>query len=192
MAAVNINRQRGFLLIEVLVALLITTVGLLGLAKLQATAQQAEIESYQRSQALVLVNEVVEHINANRYAANCFAFTTSAASGTPYLGADGADHAAAPVCASGTNPAAAVNAMTLWDQLLKGAAESSGGAQIGAIVGARGCVSFDAATNTYTVAVAWQGITDTVTPAVACAKGLYGAETKRRVVSSTLQIANLQ
>jgi len=191
MAAVNINRQRGFLLIEVLVALLITTIGLLGLAKLQATAQQAEIESYQRSQALVLVNEVVEHINANRYAANCFAFTTSAASGTPYLGADGPDHDD-PVCTSGTNPAAAVSAMTLWDQLLKGAAESSGGAQIGAMVGARGCVSFDAASNTYTVAVAWQGITDTVTPAVACAKGLYGAETKRRVVSTTLQIANLQ
>jgi hypothetical protein len=34
-------------------------------------------------------------------------------------------------------------------------------------------------------------MTDTFTPVVNCANGLYGAETKRRVVWTTLRFANL-
>ena len=48
--------QAGFNLLEVLVALFIITVGLLGLAGMQVAAQQAELEAYQRAQAMVLMN----------------------------------------------------------------------------------------------------------------------------------------
>jgi len=190
------GRQRGFSMIEVLAAMVIIAFGLLGLMGMQATAHQAELESYQRAQALILLNDMVERINSNRDSAACYAVTSSS-SGTPYLGTNtGGGYLGTPDCASGfvnvQTKQLADSGMTEWDLALQGAAEtSSGGAAIGAMIDARGCVSYNAATQTYTVAVAWQGTTDTFTPVVNCANGLYGAETKRRVVWTTLKIATL-
>ena len=183
-------------MIEVLAAMVIIAFGLLGLMGMQATAHQAELESYQRAQALILLNDMVERINSNRDSASCYAITT-AATGTPYVGtATGGGYLGTPDCSSGfvndQTKQLADSGMTEWDLALQGAAEaSSAGAAVGAINGARGCVSYDATTQTYTVAVAWQGTTDTFTPVVNCANGLYGAETKRRVVWTTLKVATL-
>ncbi len=189
------RRSRGFSMLEVLISLLITVFGLLGLVGMQAIAHQAELESYQRAQALILMNDIVERLNTNRGSGACFVITTTTA-GTPYLGTTGANHAGTPNCTSGyTNTqtkALADAGMLEWDQMLKGAAEiSSSNAQVGAMVGARGCVSFNATTSIYTVAVAWQGTTKTFTPVVNCANGLYGDETRRRVVWTTVRIATL-
>jgi type IV pilus assembly protein PilV len=190
--------QRGFTMIEILVSMGIVAIGLLGLAALQTTAQQAELESYSRAQALALLQDMVERINANRYSASCFAFTTDTTNGVPYLGtADAANPSNhfTPACTVGSNTASAANAMTGWDTELLGGAERSGNnTKIGAIVGARGCVSVanDASgIPTYTISVAWQGLSDSFAPTQSCGKGLYGAETQRRVVWTTLQIANL-
>jgi len=191
--------QRGFTMIEILVSMGIVAIGLLGLAALQTTAQQAELESYSRAQALALLQDMVERINANRYSASCFAFTTDTSNGVPYLGTvDSANPSNnfTPACTAGSNTASAVNSMTNWDSELIGNAErSSGNAKIGAIVGGRGCVSVanDPTTGipTYTISVAWQGLSDSFAPTQNCGKGLYGAETRRRVVWTTLQIANL-
>ena len=59
------------------------------------------------------------------------------------------------------------------------------------MIGARGCISLDAATSTYTVAVAWQGVTETAVPTVACGNNAYGTETRRRVVWTTFKPATL-
>ena len=183
---------RGFTMIEILVTLVILAVGLLGLGALQVRVQQAELEAYQRVQALNLLSDMVDRINANRQTASCYAITT--AGGAPYLGAAGTGHLGAPSCAgfgSAATQALAVNDLTAWDGFLNGGAETQGVNSVGAMIGARGCISFDVATSTYTVAVAWQGITDTAAPAVSCADNLYGSETKRRVVWTTLTIASL-
>ena len=195
-------RPAGFTMIEVLVALLITVLGLLGLAGLQARLHQAEFESYQRTQALILLNDIVDRINVNRVTARCFAITPVGA-GTPYFGSGSAAFAA---CGDGTaaENANALAAMGEWDNLLKGAAETKDAAAVGAMVGARGCVTYDAATElldavgavmpgtgTYTASVAWQGGIDTVSPTVNCANNLYGVEARRRVVSATFRLARL-
>jgi type IV pilus assembly protein PilV len=185
------SRQRGFTMMEVLVSMVIAVFGLLGLVGIQAFAHQAELESYQRAQALVLMNDMVERVNANRRSASCYSFTTGGG-GTPFFGTG---YTGTPVCV-GT----ALNTQTRnlaesdmkeWDLALKGAAEKSAGASVGAMVGARGCVSFDAATQVYTVIVAWQGMTETFSPVVNCANGLYGSEPRRRAVWTTFRIANL-
>jgi len=147
------------------------------------------------AQALILLNDIVERINANRGSATCYAIT-NAATGTPYLGTiTGGGYAGTPNCTAGyvntQTKALADSGMYEWDQILQGAAEVGSGGNIGAMAGARGCVSYDAWANVYTVAVAWQGMTDTFTPVVNCGNGLYGPETKRRVVWTTLQIAKL-
>ncbi|MCK7494569.1 MAG: hypothetical protein MZW92_27920 [Comamonadaceae bacterium] len=56
----------GGLLIEVLVAVLVSAFALLGFAAMQARATTAEFEALQRSQALLLVEDMVARMNANR------------------------------------------------------------------------------------------------------------------------------
>lgn len=59
------NRQAGFSMIEVLVTLLVFTVGLLGLAALQLNALQGTSDSAQRSQATAVLQDLAERIRAN-------------------------------------------------------------------------------------------------------------------------------
>ena len=181
-------------MLEVLVSLVIAVLGLLGLVGMQAFAHQAELESYQRAQALVLLNDMVERINANRASAACYAITTGS-SGTPFLGTTTGGHLGTPNCASGflnTQTRLLANSdLAEWDEALQGAAEKSSGASVGAMVGARGCVSRDSATGIYTAVVTWQGMTETFTPVVNCGNGLYGPETRRRAVWTTFRISTL-
>jgi type IV pilus assembly protein PilV len=60
------SRERGVGLIEVLISILVIAIGLLGLAALQGKAQKAELESYQRSQALILLQDMSNRLRANR------------------------------------------------------------------------------------------------------------------------------
>lgn len=202
------KRSAGFSMLEVLLTIFIVTVGLLGLVGLQVVAQEQEFESYQRAQALVLMNDMVDRINTNRKAAACYAITTDSGGGLPYLGTAGASKydVAGYSCPSLlTNPTAAARAgldLLFIDELLLGATETNTATtnKIGSIVGARACVGFDAATQTYSVAVAWQGLNATFSPATwptapalarNCALNLYGNDAQRRVVWTTMFIANL-
>lgn len=187
------NRQGGTAMIEVLVTLLILLIGLLGLAGLQMQAQRSEMESYQRVQALVLLQDMVGRINANRKVASCYAVTTDTTNGTPFLGTSST--MGTPACTAGTveQNAMAVQDMQDWQNLLLGAAEAAAGGNVGAMIGARGCVSpAPGDPNLYTVTVAWQGLGATFAPVGQnCGKNQYGNEAQRRVVSLTVRIANL-
>lgn len=203
------SRSRGFNLLEVLVSMLIIVVGLLGLAGMQARAQISELESYQRAQALVLLYDMVDRINNNKLTASCFAITTNTTAGTPYVGTtSGGSYFGTPSCAASNtqNNTMANSAITAWDNLLQGSAETLSGSAAGAMIGARGCVSYNSATEyidatsganmagtgEYTLAVSWQGIADTFAPTVACGANLYGAETKRRTVWVTMRVGTLK
>lgn len=63
------RRQRGFTLIEVLVAVVILAIGLLGLAALQNSGLQGSQEAYLRSQATLLASDITDRMRANRAAA---------------------------------------------------------------------------------------------------------------------------
>lgn len=189
------RQEAGFSLLESLISLLIIALGLLGLAGLQATATQAEFEAYQRAQAMILMGDMVDRINGNRDSAACYAITTVAGTGTSYLGTTGAGYFTPIACATGfknaDGKALALADLTAWDLLLKGAAEIKAGSNVGAMIGARGCISFDVTTSRYTVAVAWQGGSTTFAQANTCAKDLYGDDRARRVVTTTLRLGNL-
>lgn len=181
--------QQGSSLIEVLVTLVILMLGLLGLVGLMLQSQRSQMESYQRVQALVVLQDMVNRINANRKVADCYAVTT-AADGSPFLGTGSA---LTPACAIGTaeQQARAVQDMTEWSNLLLGSTEKSGTSDVGAMLGARGCVQLVSA-GIYQVSVVWQGNGKTAAPAgLSCATGLYGDDAQRRAVTVPLQIANL-
>ncbi|MDH3513267.1 MAG: type IV pilus modification protein PilV [Gammaproteobacteria bacterium] len=57
--------QTGFSLIEVLVALLVLSIGLLGLAALQTTSLKFNTDSYLRTQATYFVYDIVDRMRAN-------------------------------------------------------------------------------------------------------------------------------
>ena len=184
--------QAGFSMIEVMVSLVILLLGLLGLVGLIVVSQRAETESYQRSQALLLLQDMVGRLNVNRRVAACYVITTDAVNGVPFLGKGSA---LVPACGFGTAQAntLATSDLTAWSGLLTGTAETMGGSNLGAMVGARGCVGQDATTGLYMVSVAWQGIATTTAPSASltCGTGLYGNEALRRVVSMNVQLSNL-
>jgi len=57
--------QTGFTLMEVLIAVLILSIGLLGLASLQANGLRSNFSSYARSQAVILANDMADRMRAN-------------------------------------------------------------------------------------------------------------------------------
>jgi type IV pilus assembly protein PilV len=61
-------RQRGFSLLEILVALAVLSIGLLGLAALQTMSLRMGHDSYQRTQATMLAYDMVDRMRANRAA----------------------------------------------------------------------------------------------------------------------------
>ena len=58
-------RQRGFSLIEVMVALMVLAIGLLGLAGLQTLGLKFNTQSYQRTQAVLNAYDIIDRIRAN-------------------------------------------------------------------------------------------------------------------------------
>jgi len=59
------KRQSGVSMIEVLVALVILSVGLLGLAMLQGKTMRVNTDAMLRSQATLLANEIIENMRTN-------------------------------------------------------------------------------------------------------------------------------
>lgn len=177
-------RERGATLIEILVAMVILVVGLLGLIGVMIQSQRAHLESYQRSQALMLVQDMAARINANRAAADCYTMA-----GTLGTGKDtGTINVAACTVGSAAQRVRALSDLASWNELLRGSAETSGANQIGAILGARGCIA-KGASGVFLVTVAWQGVQSAGVPpaGITCGAGAYGAdEGNRRAAAITV------
>lgn len=60
------RKETGATLIEVLIAMVVLAVGLLGLAGLQATSIQSNHSAYYRSQATLLAGDLADRMRANR------------------------------------------------------------------------------------------------------------------------------
>lgn len=71
------RHSSGFTLLEVLVAVLLLSIGLLGLASLQAWGLRATGNATYRSQATLLANEMVERIRANHPGARAGNYTAN-------------------------------------------------------------------------------------------------------------------
>ena len=175
------RRQGGVTLVEVLITMVVVAFGLLGLAAFQAKAQVGSIESYQRAQAAVLLQDMQSRLAGN--SANAADYVTDGAIGT----GDDLDQDA---CAGATGSA---RDLCEWSAALKGAAERrEDGNNAGAMQDARGCITEVRPMNdspgvctpaVYLVTVAWQGLHATRAPAQECGRGLYGDDTNRRAVS---------
>lgn len=62
------QQQRGYTLIEILVAAVVLTGGLIGLASMQATGTRLNNGAYLRSQASIQAYDIIDRMRANRAA----------------------------------------------------------------------------------------------------------------------------
>lgn len=65
--------QRGFTLIEAMVALIVLSVGLLGIAAMYVETLRANRTSLFRTQAVTLASDIADRMRANRAPANAYA-----------------------------------------------------------------------------------------------------------------------
>ncbi len=72
MMTTALKNQKGLGMIEVLVAVVILAIGLLGLAAMQVTASRTTTQSAQKTQAILLAEDMIERIRANRGAAGSY------------------------------------------------------------------------------------------------------------------------
>jgi type IV pilus assembly protein PilV len=171
----NARNQTGFSMIEVLITIAILMVGLLGLAGLQTRVATAEFEAYQRAQALVIIQDILERMSANKKNLAAYVQNDIAATG------------ATIACVGKTG--AALDLCEVNNELV-GAAETAGGAKLGAMIGARACI-INPAPSSYIVTVAWQGVTQTKAPDAVCGANAYGLDTFRRTVSMPVRLGCL-
>lgn len=189
------TRADGFTLLEVLITMIILAIGMLGLANLQSKIHVVEMESYQRAQAVLLLQDMADRINSNRAGAANYVSATVLGTGNPDV-----DCAA---LAANTPALRAARDRCEWDQSLKGSSEQRGGTNVGGMLGARGCVELVQASNNapgvctpgiYRVTVAWQGFHKTTAPALGCGVNLYGEaadpekDQLRRAISTEVTI----
>ncbi len=176
--------QRGATLIEVLVSMIILMFGLLGLVGVMIQSQRSQLESYQRVQALMLVQDMTTRMAANKAIKTCYVLTT-------YLGKGVSTTPAASSCASGTTAQKTRMAQDMadWQNMLLGSSEAIAGSNVGSVLGARGCIT-SIGGNSYQVSVAWQGSAATSAPpsGITCGVNLYGDDAARRAVSLTVEL----
>lgn len=77
----NRRREKGIGLIEVLVALLVLSFGLLGIAAMQATALRNNHSAAERSMAAILTHSIIDSMRANRSSALLGEYNYSGTSG---------------------------------------------------------------------------------------------------------------
>jgi type IV pilus assembly protein PilV len=170
------SRHKGVTLIEVLVAVVVTVIGLLGMVALQMRSYASESESYQRAQAAVLLEDMANRIRANGQNA------------AAYVAEDLGIGAVEDCVAAGTQ---AARDLCEWSNLLRGAAESHGGSSVGAVTAGRSCIRTTPGSDVYVITVAWQGSVPTSAPGSNCGINAFSNENVRRALSTVVRIADL-
>jgi len=74
-----IKKNDGFTLVEILITVLILSIGLLGLAGLQVRSMKSNHSSYLRSQATIMAYDIIDRMRANPKAVTDTAYVANAA-----------------------------------------------------------------------------------------------------------------
>ena len=178
------HSQRGFSLIELLVALIIFSVGLLAVAGLQTVSKQSNYESLQRTAAAQIAYGLLEEMRTNGNG-----MATYLAAGA--LGGGSVTAEPVPTCTFGAECNAtqkAAHDLWFWERVLDGDFETNAGVGTGGLVLPSLCITGPGGPGMYVVTVAWRGaaaLTGGVVNACGAGSGNYGDNNEFR---RTLQI----
>lgn len=173
--------MRGFSLIEVLVSMVVVSVGALSVASLQLVSKRAVRDAGQRLEATQLAHGLLERMNAN---SSMSALQTYVATASPYLGLGRISAPTIAVPAPDCSAAASTCTpeqlaqldLWLWERLLDGATEQAGGTDVGGLLFPTACLLPPAAgagtAGNYTLVIAFRGTAALPdNSAIACGSG---------------------
>lgn len=193
------RKNQGFTMIEVLVSVVIFSIGLIGVARLQVVAKQSNYDAVQRVTATTIAQDLISRMRANSSALSTYVENDGAlqivyndAMATPNPTCTGASTCTDQQLAT----------KDLWDikqDMLGIAEQDSNGNAVGGISTPTLCISAvddagnvldDGGSGIYTVAIAWRGKAALSNPTLnTCGQGtgLYGSsnEYRRLLVMST-------
>ena len=173
--------ERGASMMEVLITIVISSFGLLGVAALQARMHVAEMEAAQRAQGVVLTRYITDRINANRKKAMDYVTAEPVGVDVGVKDCSGLAGHELDLCE--------------WGNLLAGAAETQGGEKVGAMIGARGCIvnTDPVMPRKFTISVVWQGLSATdAAAATDCAADKFTDPKTRRAIVVPIVLGCLQ
>lgn len=182
-------KSNGFSLIEVLIAVFIFAVGLLGVAGLQLFAKQNNFDAIQRTAAALLASEIAEKMRANPSSAHMYI------SNVPDIAnATDLPTTECTISSQCTSDDLAYSDLRLWYEAILGSSkENSDGEAIGGLVSPSACITpitettaSGTATVGYNIAIAWRGKAPLANPTSSTCgedESVYGAgNTYRRVI----------
>lgn len=174
----------GFTLLEILITLIISAIGLLGLASLQMTSLNNQHEANQRTQAVLLIEDMANRIRSNATAARAGNYLTSNDYGQNVMD-----------CSAIVDPVALD--LCQWNNDLVGTDTILNGRNLGSIDGARGCIENLAGSADgeaiIRLTISWVGTSFTRPPSSACGRDDFGADNEdfRRTASVAVVLADL-
>ncbi|MDH3377861.1 MAG: type IV pilus modification protein PilV [Gammaproteobacteria bacterium] len=188
--------SKGTSLVEVLVAVFVFSIGLLGIAALQVQSKRSNFEAIQRTTASMLTNDLVERLRSNTAGLNTYITDANLPLGGGQIATEPAPNCFSATC---TTVELATHDLWEWEQSIDGATEVQAGAQTGGLVSPTGCVTgpVGGGTGEYTVAIAWRGtseLADTGALKDPCGQGSGkydgpgGADVFRRVLALPVYI----
>jgi type IV pilus assembly protein PilV len=181
----RLHHQRGLSLLELLVSLVVFSIGLLGIAGLQMVSKQASYEGLQRTLASQVAYGLLEDMRTNGSGISVYVAANDLGGGTL---------AGLPVsqCRDPDTPCSpaqkAVHDLWYWERTVDGAAELGIEGQTGGILFPTVCVDGPAGgvAGVYSVSVAWRGgveLADPETSQCGAGSGNYGdGDRFRRVI----------
>ncbi len=165
---------QGFTLIEVLIAVFVLSVGMLGVAALQVTSKRTNFDAVQRTTATLLAQELLERIRTN--SGQLAVYTGDGTGRTIALvNADGVTETDC-VGAACTASALAMYDLYEFSESLRGVTEVKDGAETGGLLAPTACITGPMTRpGNVTVAIAWRGMNKLSNPG----SNLCGAESGR-------------
>lgn len=184
----NMSNQKGITIIEVLVTLVVTVIGLLGSLQIQGQMQKSLQESYNRTQATLVMRDIQDRIFSNKPSAPCYAIQ----------GFLGTGNTSVPVCSGAGSEATqglAEQDLKQINALLSGFNEiNENGEFVGGLLRGRACITLveSPGLQTYNITIVWQGLNNISSNSTAeCGGDAYGEDGFKRIYQSSLNIARL-
>ena len=175
---------RAFSLLELLIALVVFSIGMLAIAGLQTVSKQANFESLQRTTAAQVANGLLEDMRTNGNGIDVYAAAA-------LVGGNSIPAEPAPTCRDADECNAvqkATHDLWFWEQILDGNLETNAGIAAGGLMLPAMCITGPpgGGAGVFQVTIVWRGtasISNNVANPCGTASGNYGAQNQfRRIV----------
>ncbi len=178
--------QKGFSLIELLVTVVIFSIGLLGAAGLQIVSKRATFAAMQRTTATQVASGLLEDMRANGPALATYVATAQIGQKS-IIGVSSQD--CTNTTKTCTTAEISLRDLNSWETLMDGDMEvSKDGGSVGGLISPAACIAgpVDGSAGIYVVSVAWRGTVAIADPGIidcGANSGQYGdANEFRRVI----------